>query len=228
MSARVLERLDQPGGGYYTNAEALSAINEAMRFFALLTLGLEKTVTFNTGSSAPFFHMQSFFGDWLLPLRMTTSTGKQVRPARLSDLDCLDANWQNSTGTDALRYVALGLDFVVIYPASQNLPTTITYARAPVPLVGAFDVPEFPEQTHPAFVDYGTYRLRFREGGQEFAKALPYFQRYLDEAQRYARLIRARNIGSRYDKLPFELERADLSKLLSLRPGLVPARKVST
>jgi len=224
---RILARLDQPAsGGYYTPAEALSAANEAQRFFALLTLGLETTASFTTGSTAPFFHMQSTFQDWLLPLRMTAG-GSQVRPARLAELDSLDSGWQTSSGAKALRYAALGFDFLIIYPASQGLTVNVTYARSPVPMVAQTDVPEFPEQCHPAFVDYGVYRCREREGAQEFQKTLPYLERFLGEAKQYASYIRGRNIALRYDKLPFELERVDLSRLLTLRKGLVPERKTN-
>lgn len=225
IQTRILQRLDQPSGGYYTPAEALAAANEAQRFFALLTLGLETTASFETDANAPFFHMRDYFNDWLLPLRVRTHTGAAVRPIRLAGLDSLDAGWQTSTGAAALRYAALGFDFLVIYPASQGLTVEITYARAPVAMLAASDTPEFPEQCHPAFVDYGVYRLRFREGRQEFQKTLHYLQRFLDEAKQYAAYVRARNVASRYDKQPFELERTDLSKLLNLRPGLPPMRK---
>jgi hypothetical protein len=225
ITGRILARLDQPQGGYYTPAEALAAANEAIRFFALLTLGLEATASFTTGGTAPFFHMLEVCPDWLLPLRVTTPAGAAVRPIRLAELDSLDSGWQTSMGPAATRYAALGFDFLVIYPASQGLTVNVTYARSPAPLVAATDMPEFPEQTHPAFVDYGAYRLRFREGGHEFQKGLPYLERFLDEAKRYGNYVRSRNLGQRYDKLPFELERMDLSNLLGFRPGLPPMRR---
>jgi hypothetical protein len=228
FQSRILTRLDQPTGGYYTPAEALRAANEGVLLFALLTLGLETTVSFTTDANAPFWHMLSYFPDWLLPLRVSTPAGQKVRPARLQDLDALDSGWQTSTGPAAVRYAGLGFDFFVLYPATQGISVNITYAQAPAPMVAATDTPPFPEQCHPAFVDYGVQRLRFREGGQEFAKALPYLRRFMDEAKSYGNYIRSRSLAARYDKLPFEFERADLSKLLSIRPGLVPARKVQS
>ena len=231
MATRVLERLDQPSGGYNTPTEAMSALNEGLRFFALLTLGIQRTAaaTLTPISGQISFRMLTVFGDWLMPLRVSLNTGTVLRPSRLADLDALDAAWQSGTGTSApARYAAMGFDFMVFYPLlGPDTNVNFVYAAAPVPLVQATDVPEIPLEYHGALVDYGTYRLRFREGGQEFQKAMPYFQRFLDEAKRYAGYIRARNLASRYDKLPFELEHADLSMLLTLSKRLPPLRKAN-
>ncbi len=225
--SRVLARLDQPNGGYYTYAEALSAVNEGMRFFALLTLGIQRRVTeaITLGSGNPSLRMLTVIGDWLMPLRVTLPNGAVLRPSRLADLDALDSGWQSTTPALPSRYAALGFDFTAFYPQwSGPLELTFVYAAAPIAVVAGTDVPEIPPEYHPDLVDYGVYRLRFREGGQEFQKALPYFQRFLDGAKKYASFIRARNLASRYDKLPFELERADLSTLLSLSKRLMPLR----
>lgn len=226
LQTRVLERLDQPGGqsGYYTASEALDAINEGIRFFTLLTLGLEAKTTIALDADTTFYHMQPLIPDWMLPLRVQLVGGSFLRPARLDELDALDRGWQSSTGAPS-RYAALGFDFFAVYKQPDSGSLDVTYARRPVPLVAAADLPEYPEDLHPAFADYGVYRLRFREGGQEFAKTLPYLRRFLDEAKRYGNYIRARNIAGRYDKTPFQFERADLSKLLKLRADLPPVRK---
>jgi hypothetical protein len=222
---RILERLDQPDGGYYTGAEALSALNEGQRFFVLLTLALETTATFELQPATTFYHMQDTFLDWLLPLRVYNASGGNLRPARLEDLDCLDAQWVSRPGAPS-RYASMGFDFFAAYPQPAALTiVNVTYARAPVALLGDSDVPEIPEEFHPDLADYGVYRLRVREGGQEFEKSLPYFQRFMKGAAKYAKYIRARNLGSRYDKLPFELERFDMSRMFRARPDLVPVRK---
>jgi hypothetical protein len=228
MVTRGLERLDEPGGGYYTYAEMLAALNEAMRFFALLTLGLEATATFALAANTTFYHMQSSIADWLMPLRVRIAGGAFLRPGRIEDLDALDSGWQASNGTPS-RYLALGFDFFGVYqqPSDGSVSLDITYARCPVPLIAATDVPEFPEDTHPAFIDYAVPRLRYREGGQEFQKSLVYFSRFMDEAKRYGNYIRSRSLAERYDKQPFELERMDLSKMLKLRADLMPARRMS-
>ena len=229
MSTRTLERLDEidaggtaPSAVYYGGpGEVTAALNEAQRFFCLLTLALENTVTFTLDAGAGvFYHMRPVYPDWLLPLRVTLLSGTRVRPTRIADLDLYDSAWQTTTGTAPLRYAALGFDFLILYPQlSAEGAVNITYARAPVALASDTDIPEIPEQHHPDLVDYAICRLRMKEGGQEFAKTLPYFNRFLDGAQEYSKYVRARNIGSGYDKLPFEMELFDRSKLITLRAG---------
>jgi hypothetical protein len=224
LETRVLERLDQPGGasGHYTAQEALAAINEGIRFFTLLTLGLEATTTFAISDATAFYHMQPLIADWMLPLRMRISGGAYLRPARLDELDALNPAWEAVTGTPE-RYAALGFDLCAFHKLADATIET-TYARHPIPLAADSDEPEYPADLHPAFADYGVYRLRFREGGQEFAKTLPYLGRFMEEAQRYGDYIRARGMANRYDKLPPQLERFDLSKLLTFRKDLMPQR----
>jgi hypothetical protein len=228
MSNRVLEQLGEIDAGalapspvyYGAGGEVLAAINEAQRFFVLLTLCLETTATFTLpGTGAAFFHMRSTYADWLLPLRVTLLNGTRVRPARIDDLDLLNSSWQNwpVQGPPA-RYVSLGFDFFVVYPQSVvSVPLGLTYARAPLRLNGPADTPEIPEEHHPDLADYATYRLRAKEGGQEFKKGLFYFNRFLDGAQKFGEYVRARNVGSGYDQMPFELALFDRSKLMTLK-----------
>lgn len=236
MTGRVSQRLAEGAIGptFYPLAEIVAAINEAQRFFVLLTLGLEKTSTwsvpaFGANGSVPFFHMLQYFTDWIVPLRIATSGGAKVRPSRLEELTSLDSQWWNAPGAPS-RYAALGADFLALYkqPAASGTVLSVTYARGPVALVNPTDVPEIPVQYHPRLVNYGIYRCRQVEGGQEFAKSLPELDEFFAGAIEYAKVVRARNIGGRYDKAPFELEKFDRSKLLKLRPDLPPARPVHT
>jgi hypothetical protein len=227
MVTRVSERLNEGATGpvFYPKGEIVAGLNEAQRFFVLLTLGLEQTAPWSVTAATTWFHMLTVFADWLVPLRMADSTGAKIRPARIEDLTALDAGWVSSAGAPA-RYAALGADLVGIYkqPAA-GATLTVTYARAPAALVSDADVPEIPANYHPRLVDYAIYRPRQVEGGLEFAKSLVYLGSFLDGAKRYAAYMRARNLGSRYDKVPFELEKFDLSRVLKLRPDLMPARK---
>jgi hypothetical protein len=234
MAGRVLARLDQPSGGaYYTHPEAVSALNEAQRFFAFLTLGVQKSALVQIALAAgnPTIRMLPLATDWLLPLRVSVQGGAQLRPARLEDLDALDSNWQNQPATQTLplaRYAALGFDLVAFYPQpAAGTWINFTYAATPAPMAADTDVPQIPEEHHQDLVDYATYRLRYREGGAEFAKGLPYLRRFMEGAAKYGRYIRQRNIAARYDKLPFEIERADLSALLDLDRRLVPVRRTN-
>jgi hypothetical protein len=233
MYGLVNQRLNEGSTGYvfYPKPEIIAALNEAERLFILLTLGLETTATWTIPGSTPgpntFFRMLTVFGDWIAPLRITTAAGAKVRPARIEDLSCLNPQWMSSVGPLG-RYVALGADLVGVYPQpAAATPVQVTYARAPVALANDADVPESPAEYHPKLVDYGIYRMRQGEGAQEFEKALPFFGGFLEGAVHYGNYVRSRNLGSRYDKVPFELEKFDRSQLLKLRKDLMPERRPS-
>ena len=231
MYGLVSERLNEGATGpvAYPIPEIIARLNEAYRFFVLLTLGLETTQPWNVPVSQTFTHMLSVFPDWIAPLRLATAAGAKVRPARLEVLASLDSAWIASPGTPQ-RYIHLGADFLGVYqqPASAGTVLNVTYVRAPKTLVLDTDVPEVPAEYHPKLVDYGVYGMREAEGAQEFQKSLVFLNSFFDGAQHYAAYVRARNIGSRYDKVPFELEKFDRSLLLKLRADLLPARKTKT
>jgi hypothetical protein len=232
MTGRLSQRLNEGATGpvFYPLAELVAALNEAHRFFVLLTLGLETTATWNVPAynpAAPFHRMLQYFPDWIVPLRIATAAGAKVRPARLDELTSLDPRWWNSPGTPS-RYAALGVDFLGLYKQAAGGTTLhVTYARGPVALANLTDVPETPAEYHPRYVSYGLYRLRQVEGGQEFEKVLPELDAFLEGAIRYGKYVRSRNLGSRYDKVPFELEKFDRSQLLKMRKDLVPTRRAA-
>lgn len=233
LQARVSQRLDEAGGAtFYPTSEITAALNEGLRFFCILTLALETRASWSVpayaaNGNSPWHHMLGYFSDWIVGLRIETPAGAKVRPARADDLASLDSGWWNEPGTPT-RYVSTGVDLVGLWnqPASAGTTLNVTYARSPITMANATDVPEIPEEYHPELINYGIYRLRQVEGGQEFEKTLPLLDGYLNAAQRHASYVRARNAGGRYDKLPFELESFDRSALLKLRRDLVPNRKV--
>jgi len=235
MQTVVSQRLNEGNSGpvFYPAAEITAALNEGLRFFVLLTLGLEQTTSWTVPADTTFFHMlqvtsggNPVFPDWIVCLRISDATGAKVRPARYDDLFALNPQWRNSPGSP-VRYCVRGADYLGLYqqPAAPAV-LNVTYARGPVPLVSGGDVPEIPAEYHPsALVNYGIYRMRQGEGAQEFQKALPMFDEFLKAAKHYAAYVRARNIGSRYDAVPFEIESFDTSQLLKLRKDLVPTAR---
>lgn len=230
MTSLVSGRLNEGATGpvFYPAAEIASALNEAQRFFVLLTLGLETTSAwsvpaFAANGSIPFFHMLQYFPDWIAPLRIATTTGGRVRPASLREMAALDSEWWHAPGTPS-RYASLGADLLGLYQQFAAGGTlNVTYARGPLALATLTDVPEVPVQYHPQLVSYGIYRCRQVEGGQEFAKSLTYLNEFFDGAIAYGNFVRARSLAARYDKRPFELAKFDRKKLLKLLPTRGPA-----
>lgn len=214
LQAALWNRLDDDGT-YYPASQVTNALNEGQRFFQLLTQCLEQTVTW-TPIGGPIYHMLSLYPDWLC-IHSVAVNGTPLRPATLAELDALDANWLSASGGTPQRYVTLGFDVLLFYPASL-VPVTLNYHCSPPPLVGATDVPAIPEKYDDALLDYGEYCCRQGEGGQEFLKVLGRFSDFLTEALRAAEFYKGRVLDSRYEKKPIELSDADKSRLLKFRP----------
>jgi hypothetical protein len=156
-----------------------------------------------------------------------TAADPKLRPARLDELRALDSSWIARPGTPT-RYATAGFDGFYVYkqPAVPGSILLVTYARSPLPLVDVNASPEIPQADHAALWQYAVCRLRLAEGGQELQKSLRYLAGFVDAAKKRAAQVRARSLAARYDKLPLELERFDLSRVMRTRPDLIPWRKV--
>lgn len=215
LQSRTLKRIGDdpniadPTLSYYRPSEVLTALNQAQRFFVLMTLCLETTATMQL-TGAAFYRMLTFYADWIVPLRVRSSTRK-IRPIRLVDLAALDVSWTTQLGTPQ-RYAHLGFDLMAMYKRDSSL-LTVTYARSPVEMTAA-STPEIPPENHQNLIDGAIVLLRLKEGQQEWQKVLPLWDRFMQAVQECAGYIRARNIEQGYDTYPVELKRFDQSKVL--------------
>lgn len=220
LRSRTLERLGEEadGLGYFTAQDATDGLNWAQRLMALLTLCLETTQDFTLTAATCWHDVRATLSDWLLPLRVEYA-GAKVRPARLSELDALNASWQAAAG-DPERYACLGADPVLLAVYRQLAAggtLSITYARVPA-AIEINGSPEIPEEYQPLLIDAAVPYCRMKEGGQEMGKVQPLLRRFLDGAAKLGRYTRARSLDLRYDRLPPEIERFDLSRLLPDEP----------
>jgi hypothetical protein len=201
---RTLTRLneDTTTPVYWTAREVGYALNEGQRLYALLTLCLEAIVTFPCSSGSAFYHTLATYSDWLAPLRVQNAAGRKVQPASLDELDALDDTWTTQT-IAATHYGCLGWDFLYVRGSGSAL--TITYARLPVTMVADNDQAEIIDASQPCLIDFAIGRVRAKQGGDEFAKSVPYFKRFLDAAKDGAADSLARSIAGGHDRQPFEL-----------------------
>lgn len=169
MVSLASQRLNEGATGptYYPAAEIVAAINEGSRLLALLTLCLEKTVTWSVTANTTFFRMLTIYSDWIVPLRIADASGNKIRPARLDQLAALNPTWITSPGTPT-RYASAGVDLMALYgqPAAGGTSLTVTYAYSPPLLISDADTPLFQPEYHPQLVNYAVYRLRQGEGLQ--------------------------------------------------------------
>ncbi|MCC7235600.1 MAG: hypothetical protein IT163_09875 [Bryobacterales bacterium] len=260
LKARTFQRLDAPadGTGYYSVADVVAALNDALLLFVYLTLCLEETRSLELAPNTRFYRLLDRWDDFILPLRVrhtnlnpgdqdalfdqelfdsylfgegsipgwAASLITKLRPARLQDLRALDRAWMTAAGTPD-RYAFAGVDVMTFdrIPSTVGQTVYITMARAAAPLAGDADAPEIPASHHEALIDFAVFWLRAKEGGSEFLSALGGLARFFDSARQLAAFVRARSLALRYDHVPSELERFDLSRLLKVRTDLPPHRR---
>lgn len=219
LEKRIFERLEEDplAPTTYTEPEALHAINQAQYTLALLTLCLEKTAALTLQTSTAIYGIRGYLPDYLLPLRVTVG-GQRIRPISIRDLDALDSGWQTNTWHSATgapkRYGTLGLNLFFAHP-QPAAPTVaqVTYAYVPATLTAGGDTPEVPEEYHEDLVRFALVWLRLKEGAQEFQKTAPLLKEFLASAGKLANYVRARSLAANYDRLPFQLEHFDASRL---------------
>ena len=195
--------LPATGQIYYTETEALTAIDEAQKFFSLLTLCLESSGTVPLTSGTCFYSIRDYLTGFLVPLRVSVS-GVRLRPAGIADLDGRYYTWQNTPGTPE-RYLQAGMNlFAVVPQPTGSTSATVLFAREYTTVSSSGDSLESPREYHPAIVAYGLYYLLQKRGGQYLQYAITEWQKYLTAASQCADYVRRRNRARQYDTLPFE------------------------
>jgi hypothetical protein len=206
----VSSGLPASDGVYWTQAEAIKAVNEGQELFALITLCLESAGALTLTAATCFYTVRDALSDFLVPLRVSVG-GARLAPTRLTDLDTLYRTWPSTAGTPK-RYAMLGLTLMAIAPQLAGGGTaTVIYAREPAVLSVLSNSPEIPPEYHPALVKYAVYYLLQKRGGQYLAKALECWREFLDDAAQCAAFVRRRNRARQYDTEPPEL-RAPIRK----------------
>lgn len=228
LLVRLYERLDDPGPVvpvYYTKAEAIHALNVTQRLFCLLTLCIERTATFNITNAQAFQAIRAQLSDFLVPLRILFN-GTRLLTDTLHSLDMADDTWRNRAG-NPLRYAQAGFNglWITPQPAAGSNTLAVTYAAEPAVLVNDSDSPEIPDEQQIHLPDGAYFILRLKEGGAELQAAVPYLERFLQAAKKYAVYTRARCKGQQYDRKPMDLNLGEISRIL-LKMSKTPAGRI--
>lgn len=210
MRDQLAQMLDDPQMVYYTPAEMAHALNLSQRLFAFLTLCVERTVSFALTNAQTWYQLSGQISDFIAPLRILHS-GTRLTASTIHDLDARDDSWRSTAGNPT-RYCQPGHDLFAItpQPASGVHTLSLTYAAWPAEMTNNGDTPEIPADQQPHLIDSAYYLLRLKEGGQEGAAAVRYFQRFLQHTGKYTNFARAKNRAQHYDVEP--LENIDISR----------------
>lgn len=204
LKGRLAEMLDNPFV-YYTENEIRHAINVAQRLFCLITLCIERSVSFPLVNGQCFYTIDSVISDWIVPLRIGFS-GVRLKTETLQSLDALSGAWRLTPGAPR-RYVQDGFNLLGVspQPASGVNALTVVYAAEPSEMIADSDFPEIPPEQQILLPDAAFYLLRLKEGGAELQAAVKYWQRFLEGAQKYQSFTRARSRAQLYDRVPPDL-----------------------
>lgn len=218
LTTRTLELCGEDSAApvFYTAAMARSALNEAQRIFAVLTLCQETTAAFPLSADTTWYDMRTAHPGVLAPLWVSYG-GRKLRPRSLNELDALNETWQSTTGTpESYCYIgATGL--LATYPQIDSDGNSITFVGATEPpvLLSDSDVPEIPTEHHESLIDYAVPRLRATEGGNEMMGELWRLDRFLVAVEALGNYTRGRALSKRYDVQPFEMARFDRAAFLA-------------
>ena len=205
-------------------ARVLAKLNQAQRLFAFFTFAIERRVTWTVPAATPYVDVLETYPDFIAPLRLTLN-GARIATGSIAQLNALDETWEVRPGT-IKRYGVRGCGLVYVSPQPEEpTPVEMLYAAMPAPLVNDGNVPEIPAGYHAVLHDYAAAALRTAEGGEQLARMAQGLQSFLASAFDFSSKMRARSLSLRYDFVPPELERVDLSRVLKFRGDILPARK---
>lgn len=233
MIDRVIARLDEVAGApvYWLTQEICDALNEAQRFFCLLTLCLEKTANLAIAPATAYHkiisHPTTPIADFMLPLRATIQ-GRRLKTRTIHQLNLENPFWARTSDVaitfadlvtrgpkPTTHYAVLGCDLLAVYPQDDEGATlALTYAASPtlMTLADTSVSPEIPVEYHPVLPEYAIYLLMHKVGGQEFANEIPRLKTFLEEAHRYATRVYMKAQG--YEGMPFDLTSTDAAPLV--------------
>lgn len=206
IEAKLRARVGDGGSVFWTAAEVAEAVNAAQRIFTLLTWCLESRGTLALVTNQVEARLLTAFPSMIAVVRMENPDGERLFPGTVHNFAAADDRWREARAVYPGFYAVHGFDFGLFFPApSADMNLTVTYARGPATVSVSGDVPEIPDEYHPALVDAATVLLRLKEGGQEFAKVLPLWDAFLAAARECAKKVRERNKLAGADRYPAEL-----------------------
>lgn len=204
------------GKPFWEDAEALLAVNEALRFYNLLTgrWHRRETLLFTVGQ--PLYTCSS---SMLYHTRVTWNN-QPLSPSSLPDLDNARPNWRLETilsggdvPTRPIVWAPVSLRTFYLWPADNDAPqnNTVTIdgiANTPT-LTADSDTIDLGEELLSVLLGYALHVAAFKKGGPFFESTLPFFKAFLSAAAEENDQIKTSTIYRRV----MGLDRRDLRPL---------------
>jgi hypothetical protein len=200
MQTEVFRRLEESSSSpvFWALAQVKEALNDAYFLLSDVTEWAETSES-ESFTTATYYDLSSVLTNTVLSIKgiFNPDTNRWLRPTTTEELDQRSVLWEEATGAPD-EYVIRGLWWLGLYPkmASATGTMTIHYTYVPTALSANGDTPSFPEEFHPALVEYAVYDLLCQE--RETDKALKFYARYLDLQEKLKRYVQDR---ASYDRV---------------------------
>lgn len=169
---------------FWTDAEAIDAINEALLTWNAFTGFWKDTITIATTANN---------WDYGLPASLVFGTrveyeGKTLAQASIGDMDYGHPGWQAQTTTSGgnvpttpKKWLPLSVDMIAIWPADAVGGHTLTVegVSATPQLVNDGDFIDIGAEELGVILGYALHVLSLKEGGARFAATMDYFTDFL-------------------------------------------------
>lgn len=198
LQAQLAEKYDS--AAFWTAEEARRAINEGIRVYNMLTGFWRTTIPLTLIPNDPYLSLPgslTYRTRFVLP-----STGKNLDPASLFDMDNGRPNWRaentSSGGTvpnTPKLWIPAGITLVFIWPAvTVNTTVNVDGIVTAPQLVNPGDFIDIGQEELGPLLNYALHVLMFKEGGLRFKNTMKYYKDFIEACAQKNGRIRLSNL----------------------------------
>lgn len=192
LRKEVMRRLEEDSDDpvIFSDIEVGEAINEGYEELSERTEWREASESLSISSQYTNLRTSLTLEPLSVSRVFNSATSRWLVWTNLSKLDARDRRWQSTTGSPEWVFVR-GMDTLGLYPKPGTATSCkVWHTAIPTRMVADTDTPGFPQEFHPALVDYGLYDL-FSQW-REFKKSLEFYAKFLGWERRLNRWVRHR------------------------------------
>lgn len=182
---------------FWVDIEARLFLNQALRWWNLLTGRWKRRVIVNTVASVPWVSLPSTL---VYPVTIRFQDNPALRRSSISDLSMAKVGWEGHTTTDGgdipttpRLWAPAGLDLFAIWPADAvgGLPLLVDSVRQTPVLVNDVDFVDLTEAEHHVLLGEALFIGAFKLGGDRLAATVAFHKAFLAAAADQNDRIRA-------------------------------------
>ena len=182
MRARIQDRLIST---FWTNAEVNDAIDNSLRVWNALTGYFKQSTAKTISGDTIFYDLEANLANHLSLLRIELA-GTHLDLLPIEEKDNAEEDWQDNASGTTVDAMPLGLNLVALDPAPSGSTsyTIVSVRSAELPSGDSANI-QIGEEDMAAIVDFATFELSIKEGGQEMADNMKLLENFLLHASKY-------------------------------------------